>query len=96
MVITLFIIRQPNLKSHNIQNSKYQKDGEIKRLDISTSKINLFKNFMMTNKKGHNTSVPEQFILFIIVLDIFIANSKKLPLLYSWSSCHNFILTHLS
>ena len=51
---------------------------------------------MMTNKKGHDASVPEQFILFIIILDIFIANSKKLPPLYSWSSCHNFILTHLS
>ena len=51
---------------------------------------------MMTNKKEHDASVPEEFILFIIILDIFIANSKKLPPLYSWSSCHNFILTHLS
>ena len=50
----------------------------------------------MTNKKGHNASVPEQLILFIIVLDIFKANSKKLPPLYSWSSCHNFILNHLT
>lgn len=96
MVITLFIIRQPSLNSHNIQNSKHQKDGEIKKLNLSTSKINLFKNFMMTNTKGHNASVPEQFILFVVVSDVFIANAKKLPPLYSWSSCHNFIFTHLS
>lgn len=59
MVIKLFVIGQPSLNSHKIQNPKHQKCREVKRLDISTFIINSLKNVVTGSKKGLDNSVPE-------------------------------------